>query len=74
MAQHPPEHGAQCVLDSACHMGTGVVVQHNDTPCEHAGTLSLDDGTVVLEGSTLALFVDGDVRVLACQHQWSSDV
>jgi hypothetical protein len=35
--QHLPVHGVQCVLDSAGHMGTGVVVQHDGTPCEHAG-------------------------------------
>jgi hypothetical protein len=34
---------AHCVLDSACHMWAGVL--HDDTCCEHNGTISLDGGT-----------------------------
>jgi hypothetical protein len=39
-------HGMQCVLDSADHKGTGVVVQH-DIPCKHSGTFSVDGGMKV---------------------------
>jgi hypothetical protein len=45
MVQHCPAHGVQHVLDSADHMGT--VVQHDHTPHEHAGMLSLGGGTEV---------------------------
>jgi hypothetical protein len=36
-------------------MGTGVVVNHSDTPRDHAKALSLDGGRNVLKGSTVAL-------------------
>jgi hypothetical protein len=42
MIQHLHVHGAQHVLDSADHMGMGIVMQHEETPHGHAGTLSLD--------------------------------
>jgi hypothetical protein len=41
MDQHLPAHGAQHVLDS-----TGIV-QYDDTPCDHARTLSLDGDTTI---------------------------
>jgi hypothetical protein len=44
MGQNLPLHGAQAMLDSVGCTGMGVVVQHSDTPCEHAGMLSLHDG------------------------------
>jgi hypothetical protein len=40
-----PIPGVQHVLGSAGCMRTGVVVQHEDTPRDHAGTLSCDSGT-----------------------------
>jgi hypothetical protein len=48
-------------------MGTDVVVKHDDVPREHDGTLSLDGGTNVSEGSAVALYVGRDVRVLESQ-------
>jgi hypothetical protein len=49
-------------------MGTGVDVQCNDTPHEHAGMLSLDSLLLkVSEGSTVVLCINGRVRVL--EHQ-----
>jgi hypothetical protein len=56
------------------YMGMGVVIQQNDTPCDHAGMLSLDGGMKISKGSTIALYIVGDVMVLECQHQWSIDV
>jgi hypothetical protein len=44
-----PAHGAQRVLDNADHMGTGIV-HNDDTPREHDGTLSLEEGTKVPGG------------------------
>jgi hypothetical protein len=43
------------------------VVQHDDTPCHHAGSLSLDGSTKVSEGSTVALYTEGDIRIIECQ-------
>jgi hypothetical protein len=40
-------------------------------PSEHAGILPLDSNTKALEGLTALLCIDGDVRVLESQHQWS---
>jgi hypothetical protein len=44
MDQHLPVHGAQAMLDIVGYTGMGIVVQQSDTPCEHAGMLSLHDG------------------------------
>jgi hypothetical protein len=44
----------QHTLDSASHMGMGVVKQY-DTLHEHARTLSLDGNTEAVENSTTAL-------------------
>lgn len=67
MVRHLAAHGAQRVLGSAGQMGTDVVVKHDDVPREHDGTLSLDGGTNVSEGSAVALYVGRDVRVLESQ-------
>jgi hypothetical protein len=55
--------------DSVGHMGTEVVVQHDDTPRENAGALSLDSGKKISDSSTVTLCVDGGVRILQFQHQ-----
>jgi hypothetical protein len=58
-------------------MGMGTVVQHNDIPSEHAGMFTLGGSTKVLEGSTIALCTDGDVRgslhTSALAHSFGSD-
>jgi hypothetical protein len=72
--QHLPTHEVQHVFDNAGHMGTGVVIQHNDTPHEDARMLCLDGGTKVWQGSTIQLCTDGDVRVRKCQHEQSTDL
>jgi hypothetical protein len=51
-------------MDSVDHMGMSVV-QHDDTDSDHAGFLSLDGSTEVLEVSTVALCFDGEVRLVA---------
>jgi hypothetical protein len=45
-------------------MGMVGVMQHDDTPHEQIGILSLDGSTEVLEGSTIVLCSDGDIGVL----------
>ena len=67
--QHLPVHGPQRVLDSARHVGTVAFVRHDDTPSEHARTLSLGGSTNVLEGCTTALYVHGNMKVL---YRWSA--
>jgi hypothetical protein len=67
--QHLPTHGKQRVLDSARHVGTGIFVRHDHTPCEHARTLCLGGSTSVLEGCTMALYVDAIMKVL---YRWSA--
>jgi hypothetical protein len=47
MVQHLPAHGALCALDSVGLMRM-CVVQGDDTPCGHAGVLSLDSSMKVL--------------------------
>jgi hypothetical protein len=47
-------------------MRMGIIVQHDDTPCEHGRMLSPDDGMKVSWDSTVMLYVDGDVRVFEC--------
>jgi hypothetical protein len=37
-------HGVQCVLDSAGHMWTGIVMQHDDSPHEYARMLTKEYG------------------------------
>jgi len=64
--QHLPAHGQQRVLDSARHVGTGVFVRHDDTPCEHARTLSVGGSTNLLEDCTTGLYFDGNMQVLYC--------
>jgi hypothetical protein len=54
-------------------MVTGVM-QHNYSPCEHAGIISLYGNTKVSEDSTIVLCIGGDVKVLEHQHQQSIDV
>lgn len=49
-------------------------LHHCDTPPEHVRTLSVDGSTNVSEGSTVVLFIDGDVRVLEHQHHRSIDI
>jgi hypothetical protein len=56
------QHGKQRALDSARHVGTGVFVRHDDTPCENARTLSLGGGTNILEGCTTALYVEVNMK------------
>jgi hypothetical protein len=41
-SQHLAQHGVQRGQDSVGHMQTGVVMQHNDIPREHAGMIPLD--------------------------------
>jgi hypothetical protein len=41
-------------------METGVVLQHDDTPRECEGMLSLDRGKKVAEGCAVALRIDDD--------------
>jgi hypothetical protein len=43
-SQHLLANGVQHVLDSTGHMETAIAAQHNQTPCEHARTLSPDGG------------------------------
>ena len=61
-------------LDSISHVGM-VVVQHSDTSDEHAKMLHLDGGTKISERTTVALYVDSDVRFHSCpctkkQYYW----
>jgi hypothetical protein len=49
-------------------VGMAAVMQHDNIPREHTRVLSLDGGTKVSEGSTVALRIDGDVRVLHWEH------
>jgi len=61
----------QHVLDSVSHMGMG---WRNDTPYEQGGIIFLNSNRAVVVGSTLAMCIHGDFRVLKCQdHQlhWS---
>jgi hypothetical protein len=60
---HLPVHGEQLVPDSASNMRT-VVMQHGDIPSEHARIVPLGGGTKIAEGSTVALYVYGDLIVL----------
>jgi hypothetical protein len=64
LVQHLPAHELQRILDNAGHMGTGILMQHDHTPREHARTLSLDGGTKVSADSKVAFFADSDARVL----------
>jgi hypothetical protein len=57
-------HKAQHLLGSVSHMRMS-----DDAAHLLSKTVSLDDGTHACEGSTLALFIDSDVRVLQHQHQ-----
>jgi hypothetical protein len=68
MVHHIPVHGEQHILNRSGHLRSGVVIQHGNVPHKHAGMLSFDGSTKV---STISLCVDGDGRVLECQHQWS---
>jgi hypothetical protein len=61
----------QCVLDSARHKGTCAVVQHDDTPCKHDGTFSVDGSMKVSEGFTTVLCLDSNVSIAEC-HPVSS--
>lgn len=45
-------------------MGTGIVKQHSDILCEHAGMLSLAGGIKVIESLTVAICVNGYVKIL----------
>jgi hypothetical protein len=69
-----PAHEAQHVRDNAGHIGTGIVMDRNDTPHERAVTLSLHGHIKVSDGSTIVLCIDGDARVLECQYQQSVNV
>jgi hypothetical protein len=50
------------VLDTAHFIGKGTVMQDDDILCENSGTLS-NEGSMVSEGSTVALYNDGHVMV-----------
>lgn len=52
-------------LDSVGHVGMSVV-QHSDTPDEHAKMLHVGGGTKISECTTEALRVVSDVRFLSC--------
>jgi hypothetical protein len=52
-------------LDRVSHVRMGVV-QHSDTPDEHANMLYFDGGTKISEGTTVALYVVSDVGFLSC--------
>ena len=47
-----------------CSMGTGIAMQHDTPPREHAKMLSHDDGTKVSESYTVVLCPD-DIMDLA---------
>jgi hypothetical protein len=47
MIQHHPVHGMQHGLHSMNHMGMGIVMQHDETPCRHARSLLLNGNTKV---------------------------
>lgn len=59
MVQNLLVHGMQHVLDSAGHIGVGVV-QHSDLPCSRGGMLSLDGGMKITESITVVLHSDAD--------------
>jgi hypothetical protein len=51
-----------------------VVMQHDDTPGEHAWTLSFD-GDTVAEGSVVVLCVNGDARAsLLCTKKFDDSL
>lgn len=54
-------HTEQLVPDTMGHEVTDVALEHEDTPREHAGTLSVDGVMNILECSTIGLS-----RVLGC--------
>jgi hypothetical protein len=45
-------------------MGVAGVMEHDDIPHEHTRVLSPDGDTKVSEGSTVAVYIEGDIRVL----------
>jgi hypothetical protein len=62
MFHHLPVHEVQHVPDSLGHMRTGLVLHHDDTPCEHSGTLSLY-GSMNVSLSRIVLYIDGHIKV-----------
>jgi hypothetical protein len=55
-------HLVQHVLNSVDYVGTVVVMQHDDTSCQHTRTLSVDSGARVSDSFTAVLYIN-DVRV-----------
>jgi hypothetical protein len=49
-------------------------MQHDDTLHEDAKLFSSDGGRRAMDGSKVLLCVDGTIRVLECQHEWSIEL
>lgn len=61
-----PVHEVLGVADCVDHIWAGTI-QHCDTPHEYISMHSLDVSVKVLEGSTVPLCMDVDIRILQCK-------